>query len=218
AMHWTDAVWLTTSGSFWPIVLSSVSVATLIKLMFSPFEDRTVGLAAWLTLVWAWFHVPLWLTAREMPYDAAVVGRDGRDHTVREETRDPGVKVRFLTEQPGTRMVQNVVGNLITSGLELEYRYAEPYIATRRDNEDLSEPLRRAADAILQQQAALPRSSKIELIEKRAAQDRVLESICRATVGDRVTCPLKMKLSPQGEATALGATWSTYYSEKEAIE
>ena len=107
---------------------------------------------------------------------------------------------------------------MIASALELEYRYAEPYIATRRDNEDLSEPLRRAASAILQEQAALPRSSKIELIEKRAVQDRVLESICRATVGDRVACPLKMKLSPQGEATALGATWSTYYSEKEAIE
>ena len=218
AMHWTDTVWLTTAGSLWPIVLSSVSVVVLIKLMFSPFEDRTVGWAAWLTLVWTWFHVPLWATAREVPYDAAVVGRDGRVHIVREESRDPRLKVRFLTDQPGTRIVHNVAGKVITSALELEYRYAEPYIATRRDNEDLSEPLRRAASAILQGQAALARSSKIELIEKRAVQDRVLESICRATVGDRVACPLKMRLSPEKEATVLGATWSTYYSEKEAIE
>ena len=217
-MHWTDTVWLTTAGSFWPIVLSSISAAILIKLLFSPFEDRTFGLAAWLTLAWTWFHVPLWVTAREVPYDAAVVGRDGRVHIVSEATREPALKVWFLTDHPGTRIVHNVVGKVITSSLELEYRYAEPYIATRRDNEDLSEPLKRAASAILQEQAALARASKIELIEKRAVQDRVLERICRATVGDRVACPLKMRLSPQTEATAPGATWSTYYSEKEAIE
>jgi len=215
---WTDTVWLTTAGSFWPVVFSSISVVILIKLMFSPFEDRTVSVAAWLTLVWTWFHVPLWATAREVPHDAAVVGRDGRVHIVREATREPALKVQFLTDHPGTRIVHNVVGKVITSSLELEYRYAEPYIATRRDNEDLSEPLRNAASAILQKQAALPRSSKIELIEKRAVQDRVLESICRATVGDRAACPLKMKLSPQTEAKAPGATWSTRYTEKEAIE
>ncbi|HKS60112.1 MAG TPA: hypothetical protein VJT13_00335 [Xanthobacteraceae bacterium] len=217
-MHWTDTVWLTTAGSFWPIALSGVSVAILVKLMFSPFEDRTVGWAAWLTLVWTWFHVPLWATAREVPYDAAIVGRDGRVHVVREEARDPKLKVWFLTDQPGTRIVHNVAGQVIASALELEYRYAESYIATRRDNEDLAEPLRRAASAILQKQAALPRSSKIELIEKRAVQDRVLDSICRATVGDRAACPLKIRLSPQAEATALGATWSKSFSEKEAIE
>ena len=218
AIHWTDTVWLTTAGSFWPIVLSSVSVVTLIKLMFSPFADRAIGFAAWLTLAWTWFHLPLWATAREMPYAAAVIGGDGRVHIVSKETREPARKVWFLTDHPGTRIVHNVVGTVITSGLELEYRYAEAYIAARRDNEDLSEPLRRAASAILQKQAAQTRSSKIELIEKRAVQDRVLASICRATVGDRVACPLNMKLSPQKEATALGAPWSTYYSEKEATE
>jgi hypothetical protein len=216
-LHWTGTVWLTTFGGFWPIVLLGVSVAILIKLMFSPFEDRTIGFAAWLTLAWTWFYVPLWATASEVPYDAAVVGRDGRVHVVGEETRDPALKVRLLTDQPGTRIVQSVAGKVLASGLALEYRYADPYIATRRHNEDLSEPLRRAAGAILQEQAALPRSSKIELIEKRAVQDRVVQSICLAAVGDRVACPLQIKLSPENEATALGATWSTYYSEKEAI-
>lgn len=217
AIHWTDTVWLTTAGSVWPIVLSSISVAILVQLVFSPIEDRTVSFAAWLTLVATWFYVPLWATGREVPYDAAVVGRDGRVRIVREEIRDRAPKVWFLTDQPGTRIVHNVVGKVITSALELEYRYAEPYIATRRHSDDLAEPLRRAASAMLQEQAALPRSSKIELVEKRAVQDRVLESICRATVGDRDACPLKMKLSPQVEATVLGATWSKYYSEKEAI-
>src|SRR5262249_53433937 len=81
-----------------------------------------------------------------------------------------------------------------------------------------SEPRRRGTSRIREEQAAQTRSAKIELIEKRAVQDRVLASICRATVGDRVACPLTMKLSPQKEATALGSPWSPYYSEREAIE
>src|SRR5262249_28702445 len=174
-VHWTDTVWLTTAGSFWPIVLSSISGAILIKLMFSPFKDKTGSLAAWLTLVWTWFYFPFWATAREVPYAAAVVGGDGRVHVVSEATRDPALKVWFLTGHSGTRIVHNVVGKVITSSLELEYRYAEPYIATRRDNEDLSRPLTRAATAILQEEAARPRASKIELIQKRVIQDRVLE-------------------------------------------
>jgi len=218
AIHLTDTVWLTTAGNFWPVLLSSVSVLTLIKVIFSPFQDRTIGFAAWLVLVWTWFHLPLWATARELPYAAAVISGGGRVHIVSDETREPAPKVWFLTQHPGARIVHNVVGKVIASGLELEYRYADAYIAARRNNEDLSEPLSRAAGAILQEQAAQTRSAKIELLEKRAVQDRLLERICRATVGDHVACPLKMKISPQKEATALGAAWSAYYSEKEAIE
>ena len=217
-LHWTDTVWLTTAGSFWPIVLSGISGAVLIKLMLSPFEDATVGLAAWLTLALTWFHLPLWATARAVPYAAAVVSEDGGVHIVSEAIREPALKVWFLTDHSGTRIVHNVVGKVITSSLELEYRYAEPYIGTRRDNEDLSEPLKVAASAILQEQAARPRALKIGFIENRAAQDRVLERICRAVVGDGVACPLKMSLSPQTEAKAPGATWSTNYTEKEALE
>ena len=218
AMHWTDTVWLTTAGSVWPIVLSSVSVVILIKLMFSPFEDRTFGWAAWLTLVWTWFHVPLWATAREVPYDAAVVGRDGRVHIVREETRDPRLKVRFLTDQPGTRIVHNVAGKVITSALELEYRYAEPYIATRRDNEDLAEPLRRAASAILQGAGrAGPLIENRAYREARGSGSRAREHLPRHSRRPRCV-PAQDEAVPEKEATVLGATWSTYYSEKEAIE
>jgi len=218
-VHWTDTVWLTTAGGFWPIVLLSISSAILIKLMFSPFKDRTSGVTAWLVLAWTWFHFPLWVAAREVPYAAAVVGGDGRVHIVSEVTRDPTLRVWFLTEHSSTRIVHSVVGKVITSALELEYRYSEPYIATRRDNEDLAKPLTRAAGAILQEQAALPRGSRIALLEKRAVQDRILERICRATIGDdRVPCPIRMRLSPQSDATGLGATWSSYYTEKEAIE
>jgi hypothetical protein len=217
-MRWTDTVWLTTAGSFWPIVLLSISGAILIKLMFSPFKDRTSSVTAWLVLAWTWFYLPLWVTAREVPYTAAVVGGDGRVHIVSEVTRDPKLKVWFLTEHSGTRIVHSVIGKVIASSLELEYRYSEPYIATRRNNEDLSKSLTRAAGAILQEEAALPRGSRIALLEKRAVQDRILEEICHATIGDRISCPIRMRLTPQTEATALGGTWSTYYTEKEAIE
>lgn len=217
-MRWTDTVWLTTAGSFWPIVLLSISGAILIKLMFSPFKDRTSSVTAWLVLAWTWFYLPLWVTAREVPYTAAVVGGDGRVHIVSEVTRDPKLKVWFLTEHSGTRIVHSVIGKVIASSLELEYRYSEPYIATRRNNEDLSKSLTRAAGAILQEEAALPRGSRIALLEKRAVQDRILEEICHATIGDRISCPIRMRLTPQSEATALGGTWSTYYTEKEAIE
>ncbi len=217
-LRWTDTVWLTTAGAFWPILLSSICVAMLIRLAFSPFSDGTSSLAAWLTLVWTWFYFPLWATAREVPYAAAVVGGDGRVHMASETSRDPTLRVWFLTDHSGTRIVHNAVGKLTASALELEYRYAAPYIAARRDNEDLAKPLASAANAILEEQARLPRTSKIALIEKRAVQDRVLERICRAAVGGETVCPIKMKLSPQTEATAYGATWSPYYTEKEAIE
>ncbi|MBV8841035.1 MAG: hypothetical protein JO000_31235, partial [Alphaproteobacteria bacterium] len=48
AFRSTDTVWLTTFGSFWPVVLTGISVAISVKLVFSPFEDRAVGFAAWL--------------------------------------------------------------------------------------------------------------------------------------------------------------------------
>ena len=217
-LHWTDIVWITNAGSAWPIVLSSLSGAILIKLIFSSFEDGTSSVAAWLTLLWTWFYFPLWATAREVPYSAAVVGGDGRVHVVSKAVPDPAHKAWLLTDQAGTRIVRNVVGKFVTSSLELEYRYAEPYIAARADKEDLSAPLMKAASAILQEAAARSRGSKILLIEKREGQDRVLERICRTTVGDGAACPIKMNLSPQIEATALGATWSPFYTEKEAIE
>ena len=91
-LHWTDTVWLTTAGSAWPIVLSTLSCAILIKLMLSPFKDGTVSLAAWLILAWTWFDLPLWVTARDVPYAAAVVGADGRVHVVSEAVRERSVQ------------------------------------------------------------------------------------------------------------------------------
>src|SRR5262245_52281476 len=111
-MHLADAIWLTTAGSFWPIVLSTISASILIKLAVSPFQDRTSAVAAWLTLAWTWFYFPLWATAREVPYAAAVIGRDGRVNLASQVTRDPALKIWFMTDHSGTRTVHNVVGKV----------------------------------------------------------------------------------------------------------
>jgi len=42
---WTDTVWLTTAGSFWPIILSSISGAILNKLSFFALAERRPVLA-----------------------------------------------------------------------------------------------------------------------------------------------------------------------------
>ena len=166
----------------------------------------------------AWFFGPTWATAVEVPYAAAVISRDGRVYSAREVARYPEYKVWFLSDHSGTRTVHNVSGKFVASSMEIEYRYADPYIATRRHDEDLSKPLIRAASVILKEEAMRPRSSKIALLDDAAVQTRVVEQICGATVGDRTECPLKMKLLPQIESTGLTGTWSKYYSETEAID
>lgn len=217
ALRWSDIVWLSTGGGFWPVVLAGASIAILIRLFFSDFDDRTSGTAAWLTLVATWFYVPAWAAAIQVPYAAAVISKGGNVHNVRETARYPGYRVWFLTDRPGTRIVHNVAGKVTAVSVDIEYSYADPYIATRQHGEDLSEALARGAGMVLNEEAQRTRESKIALFEDRTAQDRAIERICRATVGDGIGCPLKIKMSSQVEATAIGAVWSRYYSEKEAI-
>jgi hypothetical protein len=216
--RWADAVWLTDAGWFWPYTLSAISAAILIRLVFSPFDDATSAVAAWLTLLATWFYAPMWATAVEVPYAAAVISREGRVILVRDTTRNPEHKVWFLTDRAGTRIVHNVSGKLSASGLELEYSYAAPYIATRPNGEDLSATLTSAAAPILRNEANGTRTSKIALMQSRTAQESLVARICRAAVGEGIACPIKMSLSPEKDATAPGGTWSTQYSESEAIE
>lgn len=217
-LRWIDTVWLTTAGGFWPITLTAASVAILIRRLFSPFSDHTIAVAAWITVSLGWFFGPTWATAIEVPYASAVIGNDGRVHNVREVARYPEYRVWFLTDRRGTRIVQNVTGKFIASSMEIEYRYADPYIATRQHNEDLSKPLIDAASAIMKEQAQQSRASRIALLDDTAVQSRLLDKICRATVGDRPECPIKMKMLPQNEATGLRGIWSKHYSETEAID
>jgi hypothetical protein len=217
-LHWSHAVWLTDAGRFWPIVLTGISAAIYVRLLFSDFEDRTSATAAWLTLLWTWFYCPLWAAAAEVPYAAAVVTATGDVHLASRAARHPDGRAWLLTKRSDFRIVHNVAGKLTASSLEIEYRYTEPYIGTRRHAEDLLAPLERAARQILASEAEKPRSSRIALLEERPVQDRVLQRICAATVGEKTACPLSMKLAPLSEAAGLGATWSKFYTESEAIE
>lgn len=217
-LRWADVVWLSTAGGFWPITLTLISIALLIRLLFSDFEDRTSAFAGWLTLWAAWFLTPMWATATEVPYTAAVVGKGGQVHVASDISRFSDYKVWFLNGPRDVRVVRAVTGKVVANALEIDYRFADPYIAGRRHDDNLAEPLARAATAILAEAPLQTRSAKIALLENRTVQARLLERICRAAVGDDVTgCPLKMKVVPQQAATSLGGTWSLYYTETEAI-
>ncbi len=217
-LRWSDIVWLAIGGGFWPIVLSGASLGILIKLIFSPFEERTSATSAWLILLVTWFYVPMWATAIRIPDASAVIDRYGGVHLASYTARLPGYEAWYLTKHPGSRIVHNVAGKVTTNALVLDYRFDERYIATRPHKDDLSEPLSSSASALLQKEAERPRSSRVAMIEDAAVRKEVLDKICRATVGGAAPCPIKMSLSPQPEATALGATWSKLYTEAEAIQ
>lgn len=217
-LRWSDAVWLTIAGWFWPIVLTSISAAILIRLAFSPFEDRTSAVAAWLTLALTWFYVPMWATAIELPRSAAVADAYGNVQYASRASRQADYRIWFLTSGSGTKIVHDASGQVITHSLALDYTYAEPYIAARRDYDDLLDTLARAAHTILEEEAKKPRSSRIALIEDTTARKDVLEKICRAAAGDQSPCPIKMRLAPEDNATAPGATWSKLYTEQEALQ
>lgn len=217
-LRWSDAVWLTVANWFWPIILSSISAALLIKLVFSPFEDRTSAVAAWLTLVLTWFYVPMWASATELPRTAAVVDRNGNVHLAARATRQPGYRIWLLTSSAGTRIVHDASGQVVTHALVVDYAYAEPYIAARSDQDDLLASLSKATNAVFQEEVKKPRSSRIALLDDTAVRKEVLERICRAAVGAQSPCPINMRLTPEEHATAPGATWSKFYTEEEALQ
>jgi hypothetical protein len=213
----TDTVWLTDAGVVWPFVLTVVSAAIIAKLVVSPFEERSSAIAAWLTLWLSWFYVPIWTTAVEVPYSAAVISRDGRVHLVSDELRYRDSKVWHLTHGADIRVIHRVAGKVTASLLEIEYRYAKPYIGTRRHGEDLAASLTAAAEGVLDLKVLATRTSRIALLDNRIVQDGVLARICSAVVGQGAACPIKMSLSPLKDETVPGAAWSTLYTESEAI-
>lgn len=217
-LRWGGTVWLTGAGGFWPIVFLGISSALLIKRVVSPFSDRVAAVSAWLVIAWTWVHFPLWLTAPDIPNASAVISKQGRVSIVGEWARQPTDTVLLLTGKAGTKIVQNVTGTLVVNSVDVRYRYDEAYVAARSDNEDLARPVISAATAILAEEAGKPRSSRIALFDAREAYSRLLDRICRAAVPASTTCPLKLILAPQSDATTRGSVWSKTYTEKEALD
>ena len=218
SLRWADVIWLSDAGGTWPFILSAISIAILIKLVFSPFQDGSSSVAAFLTLWLTWYYVPMWVWAVETPYTSAVVSKDGRIHVAREATRYPGSKVWLLTGRPGVKLIRGVAGRLVASHLDVDYRFAGPYIASRPDGDDVSLLLASAAGRVLGAEARGTRASRIALLQSRDVQQSVLGRICSMATGGAVPCPLHLSLAAQKEETAPGALWSLQYTEAEAIE
>jgi hypothetical protein len=216
-LRWSGTIWLTDAGGFWPIVCFGASLAAFIKLANTPLGVRTTHVGAWLIITWTWLYFPFWLTAIDIPQSSAVISKDARVFIASEWVRDHANKVWLLTGRAGNRIVRDVEGTVTVNAVEVRYRFAEPYIATRSDEEDISKPVISAVNAALAVEGRKSRSSRIALFEKREVHDRLLANICRAVVKGDIACPLKLTLSPQSAATVLGGVWSKYYTEQEAI-
>jgi hypothetical protein len=134
-----------------------------------------------------------------------------------EWARQPTDKVWLLSGREGNRIVRNVAGTVTVHAVDVRYRYAEPYISGRNHDEDLLAPVISAANRILSLEAEKLRASRIALFENRGVHEQLLARLCHAVVPKEVTCPLRLNLSPQSDATILGAVWSKYYTETEAI-
>jgi hypothetical protein len=217
-LRWSGTVWLTDAGGFWPTVCLVASLVAFMKLASASAGDRTTHVGAWSIITWTWLYFPLWLTASDMPQSSAVVSKEGRVFVARDWARQPEDKVWLLSGRAGNRIVRNVAGTVTVDAVEVRYRFAEPYIATRSDEEDVSKLVIKAANAALGVQGKQSRTARIALFEKREIHDLLLDDICRAVVQGDVACPLKLTLSPQSAATVPGGLWSKYYTEQEAIE
>ena len=217
-LRWSGTIWLTDAGGFWPIVCLGASLATFIKLATTSARDRTLHAFAWLMITWTWLYFPFWLTATDVSQSSAVVSKDGRAFIASESARHPDAKVWLLTGRAGNRIVRNVAGTVTANAVEVKYRFAEPYIATRGDGEDISKPLMSAVSAALALEGKKSRTARIALFEVREVHDRLLDTICRAVVQGAIACPLKLTLTPQSAATVVGGVWSKQFTEQEAID
>ena len=216
-LRWSGTIWLTDAGGFWPVVCLGASLATFIALAVSSARDRTLEVWAWLVITWTWLYFPFWLTAAEIPQSSAVVSKDGRVFIASDSARQPGNRVFLLAGRGGNKIVRNVAGTATIHSIDVKYRFAEPYIARRSDEEDASKPLIGAVSSALAVESTKSRSARIALFETPKTSDRLIENICRAIAQDGGACPAKLTLTPQIAATSVGGVWSKHYTEQEAI-
>ena len=216
-LRWSGVIWLTDAGGFWPIVCLGASLAAFARFAMSSVRDRTLEVWAWLVITWTWLYFPFWLTAVEIPHSSAVVSKDGRVFIASESARQPGNKM-FLLAGPGrNQIMRNVAGTATINSIEVKYRFADPYIARRSDEEDVAKPLIDAVRSALAVESGKSRSTRIALFETHKAQDRLIKDICNTITEDGGACPAKLTLKPQIAATGVGGVWSKHYTEQEAI-
>jgi hypothetical protein len=217
-LNWNGTIWLSDTGGVLPVVCVGASLAAAVYLATAEEYDRVVNASAWLLITWTSLYVPLWLTAPGIPTTWALVAKDGTVHVAGEWAATGTDTVWVLSGRTGTRIVRNVEGTFTASAVDVQYRFAKPYIAMCGADEDLSPRIVGAVTAVLATESRKSRSSRSLLFETKQIQDRLIASICRTIVQGDGVCPLKLTLAPQRTATVLGGLWSKQFTEAEAIE
>lgn len=216
--NWYGTIWLSDTRGVWPVVCIGASVATIIYLATTTDYDKVLHVSAWLLITWTWLYVPLWLTAPGIPRTSAVVGKGGSVHVAGEWAPSGANIVWVLSGRSGNKVVRNVDGTFTASAVDVQYRFAKPYIATRGADEDLSGPVVGAVTAALATESKRSRSSRSALFETRQAQDLFTAGICRTVIQGESQCPLKLTLTPHRTETTFGGVWSKQFTEAEAID
>lgn len=217
-LRWSGTVWLTDAGGFWPIFCFIASLLFGLYLLLTKTYDRTVRVSAWLMLTWTWLYYPFWLTAVEVPKNAAVVGVDGRVSIANELMRTNFDRLWLFAGRSDNKIVHGVEGVVTINAVDVKYKYADAYIATRRNGEDLSKPVADVMSAALASEARKHRASRIALFEVKQFQEPFLADVCRAAVSSKIPCPLKLAITPNKAATIPGGLWSKHFTEQEALD
>jgi hypothetical protein len=217
-LNWSGTIWLSDTRGVWPIVCLGGSIAAILYLATTADYDKVLHASAWLLVTWTWLYVPLWLTATGIPRTWALVRGDGTVHVAGEWAPSGAQMLWVLSGRRDNRAVRNVQGAFAASAVDVQYRFAKPYLATRGADEDLSAPVVAAVTAALATESGRSRSSRIALFEKREVQDRFVAGICRTVVQGAGACPLELTLTPQRAATTIGGIWSKQFTEAEAID
>ena len=210
-------VWITTAGGFWPVFCLLVSLFACLYLVMAKVNDRTLRLSAWLMLTWTWLYIPFWLAAVDLPRASAVVGADGRVSMVSAWARADGDRALLFAGRGGNKIIRNVEGSATIHAVDMKYRYSEPYIASRRDGDDLAIPVVDAMAAALAVEVARPRLARIALFETKEVHSRFLADVCDNVVHGKGSCPLNLTLTATAAATLPGGLWSKQFTEQEAI-
>lgn len=217
-LRWNGTVWLTDAGGFWPIFCCVASVLALTYLALTTVYDKTVRAAAWLMLAWTWLYVPFWLTAVALPKFSAVVGSDGRVYIVSDWMRPDSSRVWLFAGRGSNKVVRNVEGSATINAVDVSYKFANAYIASCGNDEDIARPLVDSLTAALTTEIGKSRSLRLPLFESKIAQSQFLTGVCHDTWGSKSPCPVKLTIAPNSAATLPGGLWSKHFTEQEAID
>ena len=211
-------IWFSDTGGVWPVLCLGASITAALYLATTVDYEKVVHGCAWLLITWTWLYVPLWLTASGIPKTWAVVGKDGTAHLASEWAPLATDMVWVLSGRWGNKVVRNVEGAFTASAVDVRYKFAKPYLATRRADEDLSVAIVDAVTAALGTESKRSRTSRSVLFESGQVHDRFIAGLCRAVAGGVSPCPLELTFTPQRAATTLGGLWSKQFTEAEAFD